>query len=523
MFKTVLTTLVASSISIGLASSTAQSQLADDISLRACESAGPMTEAVLLECVSAHNAYAHLQVLQTLSDQNGGNRAAGTTGHELSANYIAQKLLAAGYLVQLVPFDFLKFTKSAPAVFEQVSPTKIVFADEKEFNVMSYSPSGNVTAATTAVDFSKGEGNKSTSGCEADDFKDFPRGHIALLQRGACPFSQKAKNAQAAGAVGAVISNQGDSASKMDLFSGTLAADSGITIPVYAISYPLAMELIERGDLALQMNVATKTEKLVSHNVIAETKTGNPDNVVMIGSHLDGVDAGPGINDNGSGSAAILEVAIKMQKVKSNNKLRFAWWSAEELGLVGSTKYVESLSVSEKTKIALYLNFDMIASKNYQLGVYDGDGSAHKTPGPDGSAAIEQLFHMYYSLKGPASVEVPLNGRSDYAAFASAGIPVGGTFTGAEGTKTEEEAKLYGGKAGEAYDACYHKACDTIDNISMEALEVNTDAIAYMALTYGHSTASVVKKKADLVFSDPMAKAHDHSVVTGCHSEAFLQ
>lgn len=322
-----------------------------------------------------------------------------------------------------------------------------------------------------------------------------------MIQRGTCPFSLKAQNAEAAGASGAIIFNQGDSESRKDLFQGTLTAEAKIGIPVFAVSYPLAVGLMEMTAPTFKMMVSTTTVNKLSHNVIAETTTGNPDNVVMIGAHLDSVDAGPGINDNGSGSAAILEVALKFKNVKTNNRLRFAWWSAEELGLVGSTKYVQSLSKSELSKLALYLNFDMVASPNYILGVYDGDGSKNPTSGPAGSGAIESLFHLFFSMNGPLSVEVPLNGRSDYGAFATAGIPVGGTFTGAEGTKTQEEANLYGGDVGKAYDACYHQACDTIQNLNMTALEANVDAIAFSALTYAYSTASVVKK----ALSQPMA------------------
>lgn len=496
-----------------------------------CDLNGTVTEENLLACVSGKSALEHMQELQKIADSNSNTRAAGTAGHELSANYIAQQLLAAGYQVELVPFDFVKFKKIGAAYFEMQAPDQVTYSEDKDFKVMTYSPSGNISGYMTAVDIALGLGNKSTSACEAEDFKDFPKGNIALLQRGTCPFALKAQNAQAAGAAGVLIFNQGDQESRRDVYVGTLSAEAGIKVPVFATSYQLGEALAAKVDPTLRMEVTTTIQSKVSYNVIAETKTGNPDNIVFLGSHLDSVDEGPGINDNGSGSAGILEVALKMKNVKTNNKLRFAWWSAEELGLVGSTKYVEALSATEKSKIALYLNFDMIASPNHILGVYDGDGSKFAPAGPKGSEAIEQLLHMFYSLNGPASMEVPMNGRSDYAPFAAAGIPVGGSFTGAEGTKTEAEASLYGGEKGKAYDSCYHQSCDNISNLNLTALETNVDAIAFLALTYSYSTDSVTGQKGfdfskrSTLMSNPVPVQVKKmiSVPVDCVGEAFLE
>ena len=390
---------------------------------------------------------------------------------------------------------------------------------------MNYSPSGLAFAEYTAVDVSLGLGNTSTSGCEAEDFKDFKKGNIALIQRGTCTFEQKAQNASNAGAAGVVMFNQGnlDSEDRKGLFISTLGESHNMVIPVLATTYDIGAALVAEAGSSLKIAAQTKVEISTSFNVIAETKTGNADNVVMLGSHLDSVTEGPGINDNGSGSAGILEVALKMKNVKTNNKIRFAWWSAEELGLIGSTRYVESLTVEQKSKIALYLNFDMIASPNYMIGVYDGDGSGFGSAGPQGSGAIEQLFHMFYGMYGQGSVETEFSGRSDYQAFSLAGIPVGGTFTGAEGVKTKEQAALFGGDAEVAYDICYHKECDNLKNINMDALEINTDAIAYMALAYGHSTASVVKDGAVRSMSVISKMKTAHTVAISCHEEAYLR
>lgn len=476
----------------------------------------------LLAQVSADGAFEHLEEFQKIADENGGNRAAGTKGHALSAHYVAQKLLAAGYHVEYQPFKFKTFSKTGAATMVLLLPSKLAYEEEKDFTLMNYSPSGSATAAITAVDVSLGLANTSTSACEVEDFKDFVKGNIALVQRGTCTFEAKAQNAFNAGASGVIIFNQGDTEERKSLFSSTLGESHTMTIPVLATTYDVGASLVELKDAQLSMSTSTKVEIATTFNVIAETKTGNPDNVVMIGSHLDGVHDGPGINDNGSGSAGILEVALKMKNLKSNNKIRFAWWSAEELGLIGSKKYVEALSLEEKSKIALYLNFDMIGSPNYILGVYDGDGSKFEPAGPQGSAAIESLFHMFYNVHGAGSVETPMNGRSDYASFALSGIPVGGTFTGAEDVKKKEEVALFGGTET-AYDSCYHKACDDLKNISMDALEINTDAIAYMALTYGHSTASVVKAGTMRNMSEISRLKSADTVAINCHEEAYLK
>lgn len=441
-------------------------------------------------CLQGSSVLEHLKTLQKIADSNSGNRSAGSSGHELSGNFIAQKLLAAGYNVELSPFTFKKFSKVSVR-FAQAAPVQESYDEEKDFNLMTYSGSGSLSSKVTPVDVTLGAGNTSSSGCEAEDFKNFEKGTIALVQRGTCAFADKVINASKAGAAGVIIFNQGNTPDREAIFLGTISEESPANIPVFATTYKFATQLIAAPETVLTMEAETKVELKTSFNVVAETKTGNPNNVVMIGAHLDSVEAGPGINDNGSGSAAILEVALKMKNVKSNNKIRFAWFSAEELGLIGSEKYVASLNEIQKNNIALYINVDMVGSPNHKLSVFDGDGSKFGQKGPQGSDSIEQMFHNFFAAAGAGSVETELNGRSDYAAFSAAGIAVGGIFTGAEGAKTEEEAKLFGGEVGKAYDACYHKACDDINNINVEALEINTNAIGFIALSYGHSTATV--------------------------------
>ncbi|MBD0839015.1 MULTISPECIES: M28 family metallopeptidase [unclassified Streptomyces] len=206
------------------------------------------------------------------------------------------------------------------------------------------------------------------------------------------------------------------------------------------------------------------------YNLIADWPGGDTNQVLMAGSHLDSVSSGAGINDNGSGSAAVLETALAVSRagLQPAKHLRFAWWGAEELGLVGSRFYVNSLSSANRARISGYLNFDMIGSPNPGYFVYDDD------------PVIEKTFQTYFTGLGvPTEIETEGDGRSDHAPFKSAGIPVGGLFTGASRTKSAAQAAKWGGTAGVAFDRCYHSSCDTTANINDTALNRNSDALAY--------------------------------------------
>ncbi|MFB6825707.1 M28 family metallopeptidase [Streptomyces virginiae] len=215
------------------------------------------------------------------------------------------------------------------------------------------------------------------------------------------------------------------------------------------------------------------------YNLIADWPGGDPNSVLMAGSHLDSVTSGAGINDNGSGSAAVLETALAVSRagLQPTKHLRFGWWGAEELGLIGSKYYVNNLPAAEKAKISGYLNFDMIGSPNPGYFVYDDDPT------------IEQTFKNYYAGLGvPTEIETEGDGRSDHAPFKNAGIPVGGLFSGADYTKTAAQAQKWGGTSGQAFDRCYHSSCDSLTNINDTALDRNSDAVAYAIWTLGAGT-----------------------------------
>jgi Zn-dependent M28 family amino/carboxypeptidase len=493
----------------------------------------PTDTTELREAVTADAIMDHLAELQKIADNNGDTRASGTAGYDASVDYFEDLLVAAGYEVTRQDFLFNRFSELSEPVFEQVSPNDVTYVPDEDFLTMDYSGSGDVTAPLQAVDLVLPPGataSTSNSGCEPEDFADFVAGNIALIQRGTCDFAVKAANAFDADAAGVIIFNEGQEG-RTETLAGTLGDAFADPIPVIGTSFEIGNELatlLAAGEVIIHLATDTLIELDVpTQNLIAETPTGNDDRVVMAGAHLDSVPEGPGIQDNGTGSATLLETALQIAElgIEPLNTIRFAWWGAEEAGLIGSQFYVDSLTKSEAKDIELYLNFDMIGSPNYARFVYDGDGSAFGIRGPAGSHAIEEVFEEFFASQGLASEPTAFDGRSDYDAFISAGIPAGGLFTGAEDNKTVDQVALYGGLATfdgavVAYDPCYHQACDSLDpigdgadadlyealnaaydgaleyngvisNINTLALEEMSDAVAHAVLLYAMSTSSV--------------------------------
>ncbi|MGW4462226.1 M28 family metallopeptidase [Micromonospora sp. NPDC004704] len=436
------------------------------------------------KAVTANGVLHHLKELQKISDRNGGNRASGSPGYNKSVDYAEKVLRKAGYRTTRQAFDFQTFLINSPSELDRVSPAPGAL----EHRIMSYSGSADVTAPASVP-----IGDQ--FGCTAAAFGPANVGTIVLVSRGTCPFGDKALAAAAAGASAIVVYNNTTGA-----LAGTLGNTFTANFAAVGVTQALGQELVGQvpGGLTLRVRTDTFRGMATTENLIAESRWGNPNNVVMAGAHLDSVPEGPGINDNGSGSGAILEVAEQMRLLHPKNKVRFALWGAEESNLVGSTYYIANLPQAERDRIALYLNFDMVGSPNYVRFVYDGDNSAFppgtgSAVGPPGSGAIEALFHDYFESQGLASAETPFSGRSDYGPFIAAGvdIPSGGLFTGAELVKTEAEAAVYGGTAGVAYDVCYHQACDNIRNVSKKAIDEMSDAVAHAVVTYAFDTRSL--------------------------------
>ena len=427
----------------------------------------------LARAVTPKRLRAHLVALAAIARRNGGSRETGAPGYQQSVVYVARQLRQAGYRPRLQSFFFDLFRETRPPRLERLAPGAKRYRLGRDFVTMRYSGGGAVSAQIAAV-----EPASASSGCNRAHFAGFPRGAVALVRRGTCFMFLKARNAKAAGAAAVLIANEGAPGRTAPIL-GTLVRP-GIGIPVLGISSALGSELArsaQAGTVRVRIALSVVTRRARAVNVIADLP-GRRDGAVLLGAHLDSVANGPGINDNGSGSALVLEVARQAQRLglRPPRGLRFAFWGAEELGLIGSSAYVRSLSTRERGELVAVLNFDMVGSPNYGRFVYDGGN------GPPGSARIEGLFRAYFATRRQAVEQLFLAGSSDHAPFAQAGLPVGGLFTGADARKEAALAGRFGGAAGRPYDPCYHQACDTLANVNVRVLGQMADAAVVVAL-----------------------------------------
>lgn len=465
--------------------------------LQPLAAAGPLRDSQeLRDAVTVEGAYEHLEALQAIADANDDTRASGTSGYDASVAYVVERLEAAGYDPIIQTFEFPFFQELSEPTLDPTDPDLPAYEAGPDFNTMQYSGSGDVTAQVipmTDTILPPTAEPSSNAGCEAGDFPAEVAGNIALIQRGTCTFEIKANNAIDAGAVGVIIFNEGQEG-RTDSLGGTLG--NPFDIPIVFTSFEVGEELYnlsqEEGGVTVHLVTETVNEVRETYNVLADT-SGNPKRTVVVGAHLDSVLEGPGIQDNGTGSAAILEVAEEFAEldIDPRNRVRFAWWGGEESGLLGSEYYVSQLSKRQLANHLLNLNFDMIGSPNYVRFVYDGDGDETGTKGPSGSGWIERIFLNYFESQGLETEPTAFDGRSDYGPFIAQKIPAGGLFTGAEVLKSEEEEAIYGGEAGVAYDPCYHQACDTIENVNLEVFDQMLDAVAHAVFTFAMTETAV--------------------------------
>jgi len=464
----------------------------------------------LRDAVSVSGIREHLAALQEIADHNKfediPTRATGTPGHEASVKYVVDKMTAAGFNVSLQPFEADIFFEQAPAAFQQIQPNAITYTRYDGQNGVWYtadfSGDGDVTANAVVVDFTEptSQASASSSGCEPEDFvQPDVAGKIVLLQRGTCDFGLKVENAQAAGAIGAVIFNEGTigAPDRNDILIPTLAGYDA-KIPVVGTDYATGRALVNliNGGTTVTLRVKVDgfiNEGVKTNNVIAETSGGRADRTVVVGGHLDSVYEGPGINDDGTGVSTMLETAEQMHElgIAPRNKVRFIFFSGEEQGLLGSDHYVSQLTKKQIQDISVMLDFDMLASPNYGRFIYDGNGDEQGFAGPNGSGTIEQVFKDFWDSQGLKYETIPFDGRSDYDAFTTAGVPAGGIFAGAEGIKTTQQVALYGGTAGKPFDECYHQLCDNLTNINNQGLSEHSDAAVHAILTFAMTQSAV--------------------------------
>ena len=436
----------------------------------------------LRKAVTVKGLLEHQRNLQAIADLNGGTRTTGTAGYEASADYVSARLERAGYHVRREPFNLPEWEENGAPQLTAAGATWTPGTEadndspDVDFITFGFSAAGDtgelpVVPVTNLVE-PPTPAPSSSAGCAAEDYPAATAGAISLVQRGTCPFVQKLRLAAEAGAAGVILYNEGNPGRTNALF---IEAPPDYPVPAVLASYEVGHALLTTPNPTARIVVDATTTPRYFDNVVAESRRGDPRRKVVLGAHLDSVAAGPGINDNGSGTAALVEIAEQVagKRVRLANQLVFAFWGAEENGLVGSTYFVEHLSPAQKARIMANLNFDMLASPNFVRFVRDGDLSDTADPGEGvfapaarpGSAAIEAIFARHFTAEGLAFDPAPFDGRSDYGPFIAAGIPAGGLFSGAEGVKTEDQAERFGGAAGSWYDPCYHAACDTLQTV----------------------------------------------------------
>lgn len=397
---------------------------------------------------------ADLNRLEAIAVESGGTRAAGSAGYAAAAEWIAEELRTLGYEVTLDPVTVPLFEETEPVLLQVNGQDAPTFEGPRDLRAMLLSPSGDVTGPLYALGFDPAAkpGDRNGIGCDAGAWTGVPEDAIVLVQPGPCRARQIVEHAQAAGAAALLSANPASGPDQVR--RPTLIQPTGLTIPVVGVSRDAGLALAEAAadGREAHLRVTTRTTMLPSDNILAETPGGDPGHVVMLGAHLDSVVDGPGINDNGSGVATVLELARRLALATDGQpgwKVRVAFWTAEEVGLWGSVDYVDGLDKADRERIAAYLNFDMLATPAGPRQVYD----AAKTTNP-ASATLQALFGQALEADGLTYELVDFGGASDHYRFDAAGIPVGGV----------------GSEAG-SDDRCYHLACDTTEAVDPVLLE----------------------------------------------------
>jgi hypothetical protein len=430
----------------------------------------PALAAALRDAVDPNAILDDLRRLDEIARTNEGNRAAGSASEAEAAQFVADELRAAGFIVELQEVTLPWFNQDAPSVLE-VQGLAEPLEDLRDFKAMLLSPSGDVRGPIHSLGFDPNAlpGDRSGLGCSEGDFADLPSGAIVLVRPGPCFRRDTVVNAQAAGAVAIVTvypEFQRDT-----VLRPTLIDPAGLEIPALAASNDTGLALLEAAERGADGHIVVETtiEDRTSVNVVAETAGGADDHVLIIGGHIDSAIDGAGINDDGSGTMTILEIGRQLAAAATGPqseagdgwKVRIAFWTGEEIGLLGSGAYVQGLDSTSVGSIEAYLNFDMLGSSNGVREVYSGA----QTTRPTESAAIQALFSSAFDRVGLTWTVAEVGGGADHASFNNFAIPTGGLFSGASEIKTPEQATLFGGTAGSPHDPCYHLACDTVDNI----------------------------------------------------------
>ena len=433
----------------------------------------------LRDAISVDDIVADLGRLAEIAAANGGHRAAGSPGHEASVEFVAGELRQAGYAVELRPIPVQAFDQQGPTAIE--IPGESRFTDIRDFKAMLFSAAGDVTGVVEAVGFdpTAKPGDRSGRGCDPADFSGVAAGSILLLSPGNCRRHDAIVNAQQAGAIAVITAYPEWRAGSV--LRPTLITPDDITVPAIGTTQEVGLALLAAAQSGAKVRVAVDAVSgpKASVNLVAETPGGDPAHVVVVGGHLDSVIDGPGINDNGSGTMTIVELARELARLRPDGagwKVRFIMFTGEETGLIGSLDYVATLPPAESKSMAAYLNFDMLGSPNPVRQVY----AVQDTTRPDANRVIADLFGAALDAQGVTWETISLGCQADHCPFNHAGLPTGGLFSGANEIKTPAQVELFGGTAAAPQDPCYHLACDTTANIDREVLEQLAEAAAWV-------------------------------------------
>ena len=435
--------------------------------------------------VGADGMFVHLRALQNVANANKGTRAEGTPGYDGSVDYVAKTLRDRGFDVSTPQFDRLYAISPG-------KPTMTVAGRSYQVDQASMlvqTPPGGLTGQPVRP--------TQPSGCAASDYPPtVPKGAIAVVDDARCSVVDKQNSAVARGAAALIVVSQPNGqGAPPTLFNPGYFKQ--LKVPV-AVAGSSAVGALAGATGPIRLVLDARNIAITSRNVLAQTRTGSPHEVVMVGAHLDSPRAGPGINDDGSGVAAVLETALQLGPLAPvNNAVRFVFWGAEEDGLNGATDYVFGMDSDQLNDIALYLDFTMLGSPNAGFFTDDGDQSGPPSPGvpsgdvPEGSAGIERTLGGYLNLAGRRPADMPLTTAADYHPFMVAGVPIGGMTAGASQMKTIVQARLWGGQAGAPFDPNYQSPRDTVDNINRAALAVLGSGVAFAVGTYAESVGGV--------------------------------
>lgn len=435
-------------------------------------------------CIKGDTLWQRLAHFQKIADDNPGpkghgNRDTGTPGYAASVEYVAKLMRDANYAVTIQEYNYKKSDVIGTPAFGTATHT---YALDRDWFVARQSGGGQLAAPIAPP-------SGSSSGCSAGDFGGFNRGNVALLEESAaCDFDDQVRNARGAGAAAVVLYATSEQPAREARLMHL--AD----IPVLGVTTRALGAELRAGAPTVRIDVRVRRRGDVDYNVIADSRYGDPQHVVVVDAHLDAI-YGAGMLDNASGSTTILETALDMAKTHTRNRLRYIWFGGEEIGLLGSRYYTTHLTRADLHRIVFDVDVDVTATPNFDILVADPKFAKKAKRFPPNVIPQSRVGNRYFADFFKTGGVVSRNARfgndgTDSFSFALAGVPNTGILTGQDCCKQPWETKLWGGYRGN-YEGkipsfnggCVdnpHRWCDNLDNNDPFVFELTTKAVAYV-------------------------------------------